>query len=505
MARLCSIGLMSGTSYDGVDVALIDTDGEDQVRVGPTGYRPYSEQERGAVRRAIAAAAHLTDRTERPRPLAEAEELVTDMHAEAVEAFLAANGMPASEVAVVGFHGQTVLHRPDRGLTIQLGNGPALAARLGIPVVYDFRAADVAAGGQGAPVVPIFHRAMVRMLDHTPPIAVLNIGGVANLTFIDGKADLIAFDTGPGNALIDDFLRLRTGQMQDDEGRIAGAGRVDEAAVERVLAHPFFARRPPKSLDRNEFRHWVTEEGRLADKTTEDGAATITAITVEAIVRAIAALPRAPANWIVAGGGTRNPTLMRMLSGAPGAGQARHRARGRLVGRRARGAGLRLPRGARAQGHADHVPDHDRRATAAERRGGRPVAGFTAARRSRPDRWNSSFWQLDDLVDAFADVVHRHLDDRVSLLDCEPGLLGVLIVHVRGLGLPIHLKPELTDLRAPALPDRMRCRLFHFGDHGNGLAALSRRHVIVLLDVRCDGLSTEATAAMRGALRSGYE
>jgi anhydro-N-acetylmuramic acid kinase len=143
---------------------------------------------------------------------------------------------------------------------------------------------------------------------------VLNIGGVANLTFIDGKADLIAFDTGPGNALIDDFLRLRTGQMQDDEGRIAAAGKVDAGAVERVLAHPFFARRPPKSLDRNEFRHWVTEEGRLTDKSTEDGAATITAITVAAIVRAIAVLPRAPAGWIVAGGGTRNPTLMRMLA-----------------------------------------------------------------------------------------------------------------------------------------------------------------------------------------------
>jgi anhydro-N-acetylmuramic acid kinase len=314
MPRLCSIGLMSGTSYDGVDVALIDTDGEDVVRVGPTGYRPYSEQERAVLRRAIAAAANQTDRAERPKLLAEAEELVTDMHAEAVEAFLAANGMPPGEVAVVGFHGQTVLHRPDRGLTIQLGNGPALAERLGIRVVYDFRAADVAAGGQGAPVVPVFHRAMVRMLERALPVAVLNIGGVANVSFIDGTADLIAFDTGPGNALIDDFLRLRTGQMQDDEGRIAAAGKVDEAAVERVLAHPFFARQPPKSLDRNDFRHWVTEEGQLAKKSTEDGAATITAITIAAIARAIALMPRAPASWIVAGGGTRNPTLMRMLA-----------------------------------------------------------------------------------------------------------------------------------------------------------------------------------------------
>ena len=139
-------------------------------------------------------------------------------------------------------------------------------------MVYDFRAADVAAGGQGAPVVPVFHRALVRLLKRPHPVAVLNLGGVANVTFIDGDADLIAFDTGPGNALIDDFVRLRTGQPQDDDGRAAAAGQVDEEAVARVLEHPFFARRPPKSLDRNAFRHWVMEEARLADKSIEDGA-----------------------------------------------------------------------------------------------------------------------------------------------------------------------------------------------------------------------------------------
>jgi anhydro-N-acetylmuramic acid kinase len=314
MPRVTAIGLMSGTSYDGVDVALIETDGEEIGRVGPTGYRPYSDQERDFLRRAMAVAANLADRAARPKLLAEVEELVTDIHAEAVEAFLAANGMPASAVGVVGFHGQTVLHRPDRGLTVQLGNGGALAGRLGIPVVFDFRAADVAAGGQGAPVVPVFHRALVRLLKRAHPVAVLNVGGVANVTFIDGNADLIAFDTGPGNALIDDFVRLRTGQPQDDGGRAAAAGNVDESAVARVLAHPFFAKPPPKSLDRNAFRHWVAEEGRLASKSTQDGAATITAITAAAVARAIPVLPRAPAGWIVAGGGTRNPTLMRMLA-----------------------------------------------------------------------------------------------------------------------------------------------------------------------------------------------
>jgi anhydro-N-acetylmuramic acid kinase len=313
MSSVSAIGLMSGTSYDGVDVALINTDGENIGRVGPTGYRAYSEEERGLLRRAIAAAANLSARDDRPAFLAEAETLVNNVHAEAVEMFLMANGLPASEIGVVGFHGQTVLHQPERGLTIQLGNGKMLAARLGIPVVYDFRTADVASGGEGAPMVPVFHRAMARMLDRPHPIGVLNLGGVANLTFVDGDSALVACDVGPGNALIDDFLRLRTGNTQDHDGRAAAAGHVDDAAVARVLAHPFFARRPPKSLDRNAFRTWVAEEGQLAKKNTEDGAATLTAITVAAVTRAIAVLPRPPASWIVAGGGTRNPTLMRML------------------------------------------------------------------------------------------------------------------------------------------------------------------------------------------------
>ena len=314
MSRVTAIGLMSGTSYDGVDVALIETDGEEIGSLGPTGYRPYSDQERDLLRRAIAVATNLGDRTERPKILAQVEELVTDMHAEAVEAFLAANGMAASAVGVVGFHGQTVLHRPDRGLTVQIGNGPALAARLGIPVVYDFRAADVAAGGQGAPVVPVFHRALVRQLKRPHPVGVLNLGGVANVTFIDGNVELIAFDTGPGNALIDDFVRMRTGQPRDDDGRTAAAGKVDEDAVARVLKHPFFAKAPPKSLDRNAFRHWAMEEGRLTEKSTEDALATLTAVTAASVAHATKVLPRAPAGWLVAGGGTRNPTLMRMLA-----------------------------------------------------------------------------------------------------------------------------------------------------------------------------------------------
>jgi anhydro-N-acetylmuramic acid kinase len=177
--------------------------------------------------------------------------------------------------------------------------------------VYDFRAADMAAGGQGAPLAPAFHRALVRQLHRDPPIAVLNLGGVANLTYVDGD-ELIACDTGPGNALLDDFLRLRTVDPLDTDGRKAAAGTVDALTVERLLAHPFFALPPPKSLDRNEFHSRV---GAALDGCgVEDGAATLTALTAAAVARIVAHLPRPPATWIVAGGGARNPTLLRMLA-----------------------------------------------------------------------------------------------------------------------------------------------------------------------------------------------
>jgi anhydro-N-acetylmuramic acid kinase len=306
-----AIGLMSGTSQDGVDVALIDTDGERVAQFGATACRPYTKAERTLLRGATAAAANLTERTARPAIVAEAEQLVNDAHAEAVASFLAANALQAGAVAAVGFHGQTLLHRPERGLTLQIGDGAALARRLGIAVVYDFRAADVAAGGQGAPLAPIYHRGLVRRLALPPPVAVLNIGGVANVTYIDGDT-LIACDTGPGNALLDDFLRLRTGQPLDTDGRHAAAGAVDAAKVAALMAHPFFALPPPKSLDRNDFRGLV---GDILDGIgVADGAATLTALSAAAVARIVPLLPRAPKTWIVAGGGARNPTLMRMLA-----------------------------------------------------------------------------------------------------------------------------------------------------------------------------------------------
>ncbi len=213
-------------------------------------------------------------------------------------------------MTVIGFHGQTVLHRPQRRLTVQIGDGHFLAARLGIAVVYDFRAADVGAGGEGAPLAPVYHRALVQRAAREFPVAVLNVGGVANVTYIDGD-ELIACDTGPGNALVDDFVRERTGALLDTDGRAAAAGAVDEAALARFLAHPFFQKAPPKSLDRNDFRDWV---GAACDGySVEDGAATLTALTAASVARIVPLLPRAPKAWIVAGGGARNPTLMRML------------------------------------------------------------------------------------------------------------------------------------------------------------------------------------------------
>jgi anhydro-N-acetylmuramic acid kinase len=228
-----------------------------------------------------------------------------------VERLLARRGIAPGDIAVVGFHGQTVIHKPQDKLTVQVGDGAALAKRLGIPVVHDFRQADIEAGGQGAPLVPVFHRAIVETIDRPHPVAVLNIGGVANVTFVDGGPDPIACDTGPGNALIDDFMRARTGAPYDDNGDVAATGKPDTAFIAKVLEHPFFEQKPPKSLDRNAF---AFAQIGLPEFSTADGAATLSALTVEAVARIVPHLPQPPKAWIVGGGGARNRTLMRMLS-----------------------------------------------------------------------------------------------------------------------------------------------------------------------------------------------
>jgi anhydro-N-acetylmuramic acid kinase len=305
---MTAIGLMSGTSLDGVDVALIETDGKRVKAFGPSGYRPYTDQERSLLRQALTEAVNLPQRDARPGILREAERAVTIAHAEAVAAFTSQNHISREDVDIVGFHGQTVLHRPAQRMTVQIGDAAALAKAIHIPVMHDFRAADVAAGGQGAPFVPVYHRALAQSLDREGPMVVVNIGGVANITYIDGPDILIACDTGPGNALLDDLMFRTMAQPFDCEGRTAAQGVVDVAWLVRAMKHPFFALPPPKSIDRNQFASLSLPPGSPADS-----AATLTAFTVEAIAGIVSLLPKEPKSWVVVGGGARNLTMLRML------------------------------------------------------------------------------------------------------------------------------------------------------------------------------------------------
>ncbi len=334
-----ALGLMSGTSMDGIDIALIETDGEANVRRIAAGGVNYEAAFRDRLRGALSDALTIKERHERPGDLAAVEAELTRLHADAVLRFLGERKLETSAIDVIGFHGQTVLHRweperliapPQVGMpsgmaqsslvfrptqvggmvTVQLGDGPALAAATGIDVVHDLRAADCAAGGQGAPLVPIYHFAMAAKIPERP-IAIVNIGGVANITYISASdRELVAFDTGPGNAMIDDWMLKRTNGALDEGGALAARGTVHDDYVSAYFRHNFFALPAPKSLDRNAF------DVSLVDPlSTEDGAATLTAFTGAAIARAREHMPKAPKMWIVAGGGRRNRTLMGMLAG----------------------------------------------------------------------------------------------------------------------------------------------------------------------------------------------
>jgi anhydro-N-acetylmuramic acid kinase len=302
------IGLMSGTSLDGIDAALLETDGEAVAVPGPALTRPYDPETRAVLRAAILEARGLGEGSPMPDSIRAAETRATEAHAEAVRALLAQAGLQAKDVALIGLHGQTILHRPEARLTWQIGDGAALARATGIAVVNDFRSADVRAGGEGAPLVPLYHAALVReAAGLRPPVAVVNIGGVANVTYV-GRDQILAFDTGPGNAPIDDWAFHHTGRPVDEGGALARTGRIDNAALEAMLAHGFFDRVPPKSLDRMDFG---TEH--VAHLSPEDGAATLTAFTAASIAKARAHFPE-PANaWIVCGGGRHNPVLMEAL------------------------------------------------------------------------------------------------------------------------------------------------------------------------------------------------
>jgi anhydro-N-acetylmuramic acid kinase len=300
------IGLMSGTSLDGIDAAILDTDGEGIAIPGPAITRPYHAWTRAMLHAALAAGARTHPEDPVPEEIEKAERLLTDAHAEVVKELLAQAGLKADDIAYLGFHGQTILHKPSDHRTWQIGDGAALARTTGIAVVNQFRNADVAAGGQGAPFVPLYHLVLAR--DMELPVVVVNIGGVANVTYIGPGGELIAFDTGPGNAALDDWAFKHTGEAVDRDGKLAAKGQVNETMLAFMLHHPVFLQPPPKSLDRFDFPMAAVEGLSAAD-----GAATLTAFTAAAIARAEEHLPFSPKSWIICGGGRHNPVLMKEL------------------------------------------------------------------------------------------------------------------------------------------------------------------------------------------------
>ncbi len=308
------VGLMSGTSLDGVDAAWLETDGRTIAAFGPSLTIPYDDALRGDLRRLLDLAPTLSPDDER---LASTVERLTEYHARAVLAL----GTPD----LIGFHGQTILHDPPLR-TWQIGDAVLLARLTGVPVAHDFRSADIAAGGQGAPLAPIFHAALASgrtspcgrgpggggdgVSGTDRPLAVLNIGGVANVTWIGPEGRLLAFDTGPGNAPLDDWAARHTGERFDRNGSLARSGQADATILASLMAHPYFERPPPKSLDRLDFARAIAESG-LRRLSPADGAATLAAFTAEAV--AAAPLPAPPKRWLVCGGGRHNPAIMTAL------------------------------------------------------------------------------------------------------------------------------------------------------------------------------------------------
>ena len=308
---LRTIGLMSGTSLDGVDAAWVETDGERVGRFGPRLTMPYEP----ALRRDLRT---LLDRAATIAPddafLAQVTRRLTERHADAVAAI-------REGADLIGFHGQTILHRPlrpgfpsnTRPFTWQIGDPTLLARMTGMSVAFDFRSADVEAGGQGAPLVPVFHQVLCAPLPK--PLAILNLGGVGNVTWVGPDGELLAFDTGPANGPLDDWARQHTGRDYDAEGKLALAGQPDGAVLARLMAHPYLDAPPPKSLDRLDFDRALKEAG-AGELSAADGAATLAAFCAVCVAAAARHFPEPPLQWLVAGGGRRNPAIMRALSGA---------------------------------------------------------------------------------------------------------------------------------------------------------------------------------------------
>jgi anhydro-N-acetylmuramic acid kinase len=302
-----AIGLMSGTSMDGIDVALVRTDGEGRVERGPSLGFAYPPAFRKALAAALETAKQIDKRDQRPGNLTDVERELTLRHADAVRQFLLHIQLAKEDIDLIGFHGQTVLHRPHQALTVQIGDGTLLAKETGISVVYDMRANDMVHGGQGAPLVPVYHAALAVGIGGFAgrPVMFVNVGGISNLTFIGSDGTIVAYDSGPGNTLIDQWVEAHAGVPFDQGGSIALEGGVLGGVVDRYLDHAFFTSETRMSLDRNDFAPPAPDEAGL-----HDGARTLAYVTSAAIVRSMRHLPEKPELVIVCGGGRLNRVIM---------------------------------------------------------------------------------------------------------------------------------------------------------------------------------------------------
>jgi anhydro-N-acetylmuramic acid kinase len=301
-APLRVLGTMSGTSLDGVDAAIIETDGHVVHAFADSTYRPYTDAERTVLRAALGC-------WPGDGAVAEATAIMEQAHIEVIQRF--------GPVDLVGFHGQTFAHEPHGRGTHQAGDGAALAAACGVPVVWDFRSMDVARGGEGAPLAPAYHFALAKWLQCGEPVAFLNLGGVGNITWVDPLCDdvsqpgaVVAFDTGPANAPLNDMMQKRFGRAFDAQGAVAAGGQVDQQILDRFAGHAYFHQRPPKSLDRDAWQGLCEEVDHLPDA---DAAATLTAAAATGVMLGLAHLPKAPGSIFVSGGGRRNPVMMKMI------------------------------------------------------------------------------------------------------------------------------------------------------------------------------------------------
>lgn len=319
MTLMTAIGLMSGTSLDGIDAAILRTDGRDIVEPGEAASFPYGREMKVWLSRAVKAALEGRDGA---ADIGKAAGELTAAHARAIDALLSQAGLTPDDIDVVGFHGQTIFHRSPKGgalgRTWQIGDGAALASEIAIDVVSDFRSADVEAGGEGAPFAPVYHAALARARaiarGDDQPICIVNLGGVGNVTFAPADGDptgLIAFDCGPGNGLIDEWVSLKTGEPMDKDGALARTGRVHTDILREMLLAAYLRRKPPKSLDRYDFK--LDPVGALS---VADGAATLTAFTAACVRHAERFFPSEPAEWIICGGGRHNPAMMDALRSA---------------------------------------------------------------------------------------------------------------------------------------------------------------------------------------------